>query len=202
MRAPRIIGKNICYHIRVQCNNKEFRFERENDFFLYQSILFHYARKHDFKVYNYVLMHTHIHLIVEIINDFTIDRVMRSVNQVFSFRYNRQKGRSGHLWMQPYKSSIINSEAYALCCMRYLDRNPIRARIVQNPSDWKWGGYNFYACGKKNPIISPIPSYLGLDDTDEKRRDKYRAFVEQVMPIEETKDKEWITSRWPKERHR
>lgn len=202
MRPPRIIGRDICYHVRVQCNNKEFRFEHENDFNFYESILFHYVKKYGFKIYNYVLMHTHVHLIIEIMNDFTIDRVMRSINQVFSLRYNRQKNRSGHLWMQPYKSSVIDSEGYALCCMRYLDRNPVKAGIVQRATDWKWGGHNYYAYGKANPIISPMPSYLGLEDTDEKRREKYKAFVEQVMPSEEARDKEWITSRWPKGGHR
>ena len=201
MRPPRIIGQDICYHVRVQCNNKEFRFGGQEDFNFYESILLHYSRKYGFKIYNYVLMHTHVHLIIDIVNNFTIDRVMRSVNQVFSFQYNRRKNRSGHLWMQPYKSSVINSEAYAFCCMRYLDRNPIRAGIVDHPADWRWGGYNYYAQGKANPIITPIPNYLELDTTAAKRQRKYQLFVEQVMPSEEVKDKEWIISRWPKASH-
>ncbi len=198
MRPPRIIGQNICYHVRIQCNNKEFRFGNESDFQLYENILLRYSKKLGFQLYNYVLMHSHVHLIINIINDFTIDRVMRSINQVFSFQYNRQKKRTGHLWMAPYKSSIIDGEGYALCCMRYFDRNPVRAGIVDHPKNWRWGSYNHYAYGQPNPLIISNPSYIGLDDTDAKRQEKYRKFIEQIMPSEEAKDKEWILSKWPR----
>jgi len=202
MRIPRVIGKNICYHVRSQCNNKEFRFETDDDFYLYENILEEYINKYGFHLNNYTLMHTHVHLIITIVNDFTIDRVMRSINQVFSLKYNRLKSRSGHLWLARYKSSVIDSDEYGLCCMRYLDRNTVRAGIVKDPEDWPWGGYNFYAHGKSNRLITPFPTYLGLDDAEIGRREKYRKFVEQVMPSEEARDKERIQSRWPKRQHR
>ena len=154
MRIPRVIGKNICYHVRSQCNNKEFRFETDDDFYLYENILEEYINKYGFHLNNYTLMHTHVHLIITIVNDFTIDRVMRSINQVFSLKYNRLKSRSGHLWLARYR------------------------------------------------LITPFPTYLGLDDAEIGRREKYRKFVEQVMPSEEARDKERIQSRWPKRQHR
>ena len=123
---------------------------------------------------------------------------MRSINQVFSIRYNRRKGRTGHVWLARYKSSIIDSDAYALCCMRYLDRNSFKAGIVSNPKEWKWSGYNYYAYGKDNKLISPIASYMGLSDTLEDRQLKYRRFVEEAMPSDDIRDYEWIDSRWPK----
>lgn len=198
MKPPRIIGRNICYHIRTQCNNKEFRFETDSDFQLYENVLFRYVKKHGFELYNYALMHTHVHLIINIVNDFTIDRVMRSINQVFAHRYNRYKQRTGHLWMNPYKSSIVDSDAYALCNLRYLDRNALRAGIVVHPKEWQWGGFNFYAYGKPHSFLTPCPSYLALGTNPSERQEKYRKFVEEVMPSEAAKDKEWIRSRWPK----
>lgn len=202
VRPPRIIGTDICYHIRSQCNNKEFRFEGDNDFQLYEEILFRYKEKYKFLLHNYTLMHTHVHLILTVVNEFTVDRIMRSISQIFSLTYNRQKGRTGHLWMNRYKCSVIDSDPYALCCMRYLDRNSVRADIVSEPSQWRWGGYNFYAHGKPNPLISPIQTYLALGNLDEERQKKYRDFVEQVFPSDEIRDKEWIQSRWPKSKHR
>lgn len=198
MRPPRLIGQDICYHVRVQCNNREFRFKTTDDFFLYESILHHYLKKYGSQLYNYVLMHNHVHLILNITNEFTVDRFMRSVSQVFSRRYNIRKERKGHLWMAPYKSSVIDGDGYAFCCMRYLDRNPVRAKIVVDPKDWRWGGYNFYAYGKTNPVITPIPSFLELGNGKAERHKKYRKFIEQVLPMDEVKDKEWMESKWPK----
>lgn len=198
MRPPRFIGQNICYHVRIQCNNREFRFETDEDFFLYESILYHYVKKYGSQLYNYVLMHNHVHLILNIVNKFTVDRVMHSVNQVYSRRYNIKKERGGHLWMAPYKSSVIEGENYLLCCMRYIDRNPVRANIVVNPEDWRWSGYSFYAYGKSNPLITPMPSFLDFGNTEAECRARYRKFVEQVLPADEVRDKEWIQSKWPK----
>ncbi|OGQ44821.1 MAG: hypothetical protein A3H42_04165 [Deltaproteobacteria bacterium RIFCSPLOWO2_02_FULL_46_8] len=202
MRAPRIIGKDICYHIRCQCNNKEFRFETDDDFCLYETVLSEYIKKYGFHLNNYTLMHTHVHLIITIINEFTIDRVMRSINQIFAHKYNLRKGRSGHLWLARYKSSVIDSDEYFLCCNRYLDRNATRAGIVSIPKDWQWGGFHFYAYGRPNNLITPSSTYLGLDDAQIGRQEKYRKFVEDAIPSDEIRDKEWIHSRWPKRKHR
>lgn len=202
MKPPRTIGKNICYHVRVQCNNKEFRFETSSDFHLYEEMVQRYQKKYGFHLYNYVLMHTHVHLIVNVINDFTIDRIMRSINQVFSFKYNRIKNRFGHLWISPYRSSVVDGDEYALCCMRYLDRNPVRAGIVTTPTHWRWGGFNYYAYGKENPLITPLPLYLDWAKEKFERNEKYKQFVEQILPSDAKRDKEWIQSKWPKAKHR
>lgn len=198
MRPYRIRGDGICYHVRVQCNNKEFRFKNQKDFRLYQEVLYQYVKKYGFQLHNYHLMHSHVHLILTTTNPFTIDRVMRSINQVFSIRYNLLRKRTGHVWLARYRSSIIDSDAYALCCMRYLDRNSLKAKLVSHPREWSWSGFHYYAYGTQNQLITPIATYLGLGNTPADRQLSYRRFVEEAMPSDDIRDREWIHSRWPR----
>lgn len=177
-RPPRIRGDGISYHVIARTNNEEFLFRSGSDFALYLECLKQTQRNLPFELNNFTLMSNHVHLIVTTRSNFDIDRIIHRAHLIFTKLYNRRHGRRGHFWWDRYRSPLINDDVYGLACMRYINRNPLRAGMVKKIEDWPWSAYMFYAYGYPNSLITPFPSYLALSDNPGKRMKTYRTLVE------------------------
>ncbi len=73
---------------------------------------------------------------------FSLSNFMKSLKQRFSSSYNRNHQRSGTLWEERFRSVIVEGEETTLMTMAlYIDLNPIRAGIVNEPADYRFCGY-------------------------------------------------------------
>jgi putative transposase len=187
-RAPRIIAHGVHYHVIVRCNNQAFHFEGDEDFSRYLSILEWVQKKHRFKLFNYELMNSHVHLFLEPSAHYSLIKTMLLINGKYSREYNRRKGRKGHFWMDRYKCIPVETDSYALGLMRYINRNPIRAGMVEVAGEWPWSGSRFYLRGEVNNLLTPHPCYLALGFKDQTRQERYREFVEMILPSEDRRD--------------
>ena len=185
---PRPLGSNLCYHVRVQCNNRAFRFETSSDFEHYLDLLTDIKQRCGFLLHHYALMSTHVHLIVTTPGPILLDRIMQSLNRRYARNYHKRNNRSGHFWMHGYRCSVIDTDTYALACMRYLDRNAIRAKLVTDPSEWPWCTHQFYAFGTPNALLTVHEAYLGLASDPSTRCAIYRDFVMGLLPSDETRE--------------
>ena len=88
---------------------------------------------------------------------------------------NKTYRRTGTLWDSRYKSSLIQAETYLLACMRYIELNPVRAAMVDDPAHYRWTSYRVNALGQTHDLVSSHPLFLALDDTPAKRQSAYRA---------------------------
>jgi putative transposase len=66
---------------------------------------------------------------------------MRHVNGVYSQMYNRRHGKVGHLFQGRFKAILVDRDAYLLEVCRYVELNPVRAKMVVRPADWAWSSY-------------------------------------------------------------
>jgi putative transposase len=80
-----------------------------------------------------------------------------------------------------YKSSLIQAETYLLACQRYIELNPVRAAMVQDPAHYRWTSYRANGLGQQDALITPHPLYLALGQTSKRRQAAYRAlFLAQL----------------------
>jgi REP element-mobilizing transposase RayT len=78
---------------------------------------------------------------------FDLSAFVKTVKQRYSMSYNGRHGRSGTLWEDRFKSVLVeNSESARAAVAAYIDLNPVRAKIVADPKDYRWSGYG-EACG-------------------------------------------------------
>jgi len=71
-----------------------------------------------------------------------LDCFMKELKQRFTQWYNRENGRRGTLWEDRYKSVLVEGNENALITMAaYIDLNPVRAKMVADPKDYRWSGY-------------------------------------------------------------
>jgi putative transposase len=99
---------------------------------------------------------------------------MHGVNHVFGQYLNRKNDRCGSVWQGRFKSSLVDSRAYFLTCQRYIELNPVRARMVELPSQYQWSSYSTNAEGRPSGLITPHARYVRLGPTPEARRATYR----------------------------
>ncbi|MBV2093395.1 MAG: transposase [Candidatus Thiodiazotropha sp. (ex Codakia orbicularis)] len=173
-RKPRFNLIGIPQHVIQRGNNREPCFFSEQDYFRYLDDLTIASNKYGCKVHAYVLMTNHVHLLLTPTQEHGISNCMQALGRRYVRFINHKYQRSGTLWEGRYRSSLIDSDSYLLNCMRYIELNPIRAKIVTHPFEYKWSSYVSNALGKNNILVTAHPSYLALGHTPESRQSSYR----------------------------
>jgi len=104
--------------------------------------------------------------------------------------------RGGHFWERRYRACLIEEEAYALAALRYLDRNPVRAALVEEPTTYPWSSCVAYALGMTNRLTTFHLSYLALSPYAKVRQRQYRTLVAPSHdPQADARDPRWTSQR-------
>lgn len=181
-RTARIAPKEQIGHILTRGNNRQEIFKDEDDFNKYIGILKKYKEKYRFKLYHYVLMRNHVHLVLEPKErGGDLSEIMKGISLSYAQYYKHRYSHIGHFWQDRYKSILISKDNYLLACGSYVELNPVRAKIVEDPKDYRWSSYNEYAYGRGDRITDEHPIYKRLSDKEAERRKRYREFVKGMI---------------------
>lgn len=176
-RVRRLICDNAVYHILNRGHDRRKLFSRPADFKAFKETIAKYKERHSFDLYNYCLMSNHFHLLMKVSKGEDLPIIMKGVCQSYAFYFKKEYRLSGYLFQNRYKSIIIEKDEYLLECARYIERNPVRAGIVEDPRNYYFSSCSFYARGKFDGIITPNPLYLALSAIEGERRNKYIEYV-------------------------
>ncbi len=139
------------------------------------------------KVYAYRLMTNDVHLLLapgEAIAG--LGQLMKALAARATRYRNRLEGRTGTLWESRYKSSVVESDAYLLACCRYIQLNPVGARMVAEAGDYPWSSYQMRTTDQADSDWLDIdPCFIALGDTPERRRIRYMEFMRQAVTSSE-----------------
>lgn len=184
-RRARIAIAGIPWHIIQRGNNRADCFHSVRDYRYYLRTLSDQAVKHGCAVHAYVLMTNHIHLLLTPETTDGASLLMKQVGQRYTQYINRNYSRTGTLWEGRFKSCLTQEETYVLACYRYIEMNPVRARMVSDPADYPWSSYHCNALGKTDEQITQQAVYLALSENNRKRIDKYRDLTRTAIPQSE-----------------
>jgi len=127
-------------------------------------------------------MGNHVHLVLETTDiGGTLAEIMKGINLSYAQYYKGRYKHIGHFWQDRYKSILVSKDNYLLACGSYVELNPVRAKIVEDPKNYKWSSYNAYAYGKKDKIVDEHSIYKELSKDVSERRKKYREFVKEFL---------------------
>lgn len=104
-----------------------------------------------------------------------VPKVLISLGRRYVQYINRCYRRTGTLWDSRYKSSLIQPETYLLACQRYIELNPVRAAMVDDPAHYRWTSYRANGLGLADARLTPHPLYRALGRDDRERLTAYRA---------------------------
>jgi putative transposase len=131
----------------------------------------------------YVLMDNHVHLLLTPPEAGLTSRLMQKLGRRYVGRFNARHDRTGTLWEGRYKACLVDSQDYLLRCYRYIDLNPVRAGMTDDPAAFPWSSCASH-CGGHDPLVSPHPAYMGLGATAAKRSTAYRALLHETLSDE------------------
>ena len=83
-----------------------------------------------------------LHLVIEpTAKGGTLSNLMKGINLSYTQYYKGRYRHVGHFWQDRFKSIIISKDDYLLACGSYVELNPVRAKIVETPDDYRWSSY-------------------------------------------------------------
>ncbi len=180
-RRARLAIAGIAWHIIQRGNNRSECFFTEADYRRYLGTLGEQADRHGCAVHAYVLMTNHVHLLLTPEREDSAALLMKHLGQRYVQYINRTYRRSGTLWEGRFKSCLAQRDEYVLRCYRYIELNPVRARMVGHPRGYQWSSYGANGEGRADPLLTPHAEYLGLGASSDARRSAYRALIEAQM---------------------
>ncbi len=183
-RLPRLCPAEIPQHVIQRGNNKSICFAAEQDYSAYAHWLKEYSQKYRVAVHAWVFMTNHVHLLVTPEYNNGVSEMMQALGRRYVQYFNHQYQRSGTLWEGRFKSSLVQSERYLLHCYRYIELNPVRAGMVEDPSTYHWSSYSCNALGIDTELCTPHDEYLKLGDSKINRQIAYRVLFKSHIDSE------------------
>ena len=139
-RNTRVDVADEIFHVINRANARVQIFYNDKDYKLFEQVLEEAKERIDLKIYSYCIMPNHWHLIVSPKSDGDLSKFMGWLTMTHTQRWHAMHKTigSGHLYQGRYKSFIVQSDKYFLQLCRYVERNPIRAKLVKDIHNWKW----------------------------------------------------------------
>ena len=174
-RRPRLHLDGVPLHIVQRGHNREPCFFAEEDYLSYRHWLGEALVEGDCALHAYVFMTNHVHLLLTPKKASAVPKLIISLGRRYVQYINRSYRRTGTLWDSRYKSSLIQAEPYLLACQRYIELNPVRAAMVEDPAYYRWSSYRANALGQTDALVTPHALTRSLGQNDKARQTAYRA---------------------------
>jgi putative transposase len=171
-RVSRIIAPGHPHHVTQRGNNHAPVFFDDEDRTTYLQLLAVYAEKHRLQIWAYCLMGNHVHILAVPEGAESLARGIGLTNQVYTQYLNRKLHHSGRLWQNRFFSCIVEQEHYLWEVARYIERNPLKAGLVESPEDYPWSSARAHIIGGKDPVLSTASTWLSP-----RKRKAYAEFV-------------------------
>jgi len=133
----RVVVPDVPHHLTQRGNRRQTIFFGASDYADYVDLLSTHCRDAGVGIWAWCLMPNHVHLIVVPPNPSALGKAIGDANRRYSWQINRREGWRGSLWQGRFGSCPMD-EPHTLMAMRYVEQNPVRARMVERPEQWPW----------------------------------------------------------------
>ena len=164
------------YHLMHRGVRRTEIFSDEADYQVFLEILKVALDRYQCKSHAYCMMTNHIHLLLET-SEGEIGRFMKCLSERYAMYFNHKYQYRGHLFESRYKSCLVKEDSYFLQTSRYIHLNPVKARIVVKPEDYRWSSYQTMIALKDDRITERNRTLAYFKDNSIVR---YRDFVEDI----------------------
>ncbi len=156
-RIARASLGGICYHVINRGNARREVFLKEADYEAFLKAMQHAHVEVPMRVLGYCLMPNHFHLVLWPLADGDLSRWMHWLQNTHVRRYHQHYRTSGHIWQGRFKAFPIEQDDHLLTVLRYVERNPVRARLVRRAENWRWSSARLWAASERPQFLIPGP---------------------------------------------
>ncbi|MBM3777118.1 MAG: transposase [Acidimicrobiia bacterium] len=173
-RPIRTFVPRVTYHVIQRGHHQSTVFLDGLDFQTFLGLLARACSRQPIALHGYVLMSNHVHLMLTPAEPQALPKAMKTVDQQYTQHFNRRYTKTGCLWQSRYYAWPIQTERYWLTCLRYVELNPVRAGMVDEPAKYPWSSYAAHALGTANGLLTPHPLFEQLGRTPKDRQTAWR----------------------------
>jgi putative transposase len=197
-RLPRFVLPGFPQHVIQRGNNRQqILFEEPDYWFLWEKIGAA-ADRFDCRIHAYVLMPSHFHLLATPYSEDGVGKLMQYVGRYYVQYFNNRYDRTGTLWEGRYRATLVDPDAFLLPVSRYIEENPVRAGLVEEPGQYAWSSYSANTAGGEDPLVTPHPQYERLGRSQKARQAAYAKIFESPLDelvlkrIRDATNKAWV----------
>lgn len=152
-RAARIVVPGMPHHVTQRGNRQQDIFVTEDDWGAYKGLLAAACKKYDVSCVAWCLMPNYVHLILTPPAPDSLRAVLASVHTAYSQRINLRENAVGHLFQGRFASYPM-TEPHLMAAIRYVENNPVKARLVDRAIDWPWSSARCHVTGRADGLTS------------------------------------------------
>jgi putative transposase len=162
-RIARLVIPGIPHHVIQRGNRRQPVFFSEGDKSLYLKILRTQGELKGIQFWAYCLMDNHVHFIAVPKFPDSFSRGIGETHRRYTNLINIRENWKGYLWQGRFLSFPL-ADLHLFACARYIERNPVRARLVQRPEDYKWSSARAHIFTIGDELISKNDPFSSIDD--------------------------------------
>jgi len=184
-RIARVVVPGTPHHVTQRGNRRQDTFFRDEDYEAYIDLMSEWCGKCDVEIWAYCLMPNHIHMIAVPESEQGLSRAIGEAHRRYTRMINLRKHWTGYLWQGRFASFPMD-EHYLLAAVRYVEMNPVRARMVNRPEEWRWSSASTHLSGIDDRLVKVQPMLERVSDWRELLASGDERLYEEVRMHERT----------------
>ena len=155
-RIARIVIPGYPHHVTQRGNRRQTTFFRDSDYQLYVYLMSEFCRKARTEVWAYCLMPNHVHFVMVPTTENGLRDAIGEAHRRYTTNINLRKSWRGHLWQERFHSFPMD-ESYLLAAVRYIELNPVAAKLCAKPEHWPWSSAKAHLSGTDDILVRSKP---------------------------------------------
>jgi putative transposase len=155
-RLARVVIPGHPHHVTQRGNGGARTFFGDSDYALYRDLLAAHCDAAGVEVWAWCLMPNHVHLILVPSDADGLRRALARVHRIYCGTIQARRKRTGHFWQGRF-GAVAMDEPHLAAALRYVSLNPVRARLVQRPQDWRWSSTRAHLRGRDDGVTTLAP---------------------------------------------
>lgn len=190
-RMARVVVPCYPHHVTQRGNRRQKTFFCNEDYHYYVELMAEFTCVSGTEVWAYCLMPNHVHFVMVPSRESGLRESLGEAHRRYTRFVNFRKGWRGHLWQERFHSFPMD-EKYLLSTVRYVERNPVSARLCDKPVDWRWSSARAHMEGKDDGLVIVKPmleritnwsDYLRDEDDDPSEIARLREHTQTGRPL-------------------
>ncbi|TPE54301.1 transposase [Maribrevibacterium harenarium] len=181
-RRKRLFLPGVPVHLVQRGVGRQAVFFEDADYKAYGYWMKESAAQYQVDIHAFVLMTNHVHILASAAEGACFSQFMQHIGRHYVPYINKKYERSGTLWEGRFRSSLIKSDRHFLTVMRYIELNPVRAHMVQDPALYRWSSYRHNTGIKPLTFVTPHPLYEALGKDHASRTERYQRLFADALP--------------------
>jgi putative transposase len=178
-RLARLVIPGLPHHVTQRGNRRQQTFFNDDDYAAYLELMAEWCREEGAEVWAYCLMPNHVHLIAVPRTENALRRAIGEAHRRYTRRINFREKWRGYLWQGRFASFVMD-EPHLLAAARYVELNPVRAKVVADAAEWRWSSARAHLSGRDDRLATVAPLLAMVGD--------WRAFLNSAIREEDLRD--------------